>query len=1649
MKKITLLLFVLCCFATASAQYVFSPIAGPTNVASGTPVTIELNDVANSAGVTPSSTGSYNRFTVTVDWVAGGGNPWSAEADLTFTTTAGSLTIDPPTDGGGFNGDATTLTFEGELAGVYDPTVDGFIELVFNQSFGGSDADWSNIVVTLLESPTCITPSGMSTGAVTSTTAELNWIAGDSETDWDIEYNSVDDFTPGNGEEEASLNITGSPTASLSGLTAVTTYFVYYRANCGGSDGSSEWAGPFTFETLCDVFTPNYVEDFAELVGFAQIIPDCWEEADAGDVTTGPQNLGTSSWVADEFNNTGTGDGAYKINLWLASKSDWIISPQFDLTGGPFQVDFDFAIAPFGQSTAGTLGSDDFVQLLITTDNGATWTVLQTFDSNSTVPAGGTQVVEDLTAYAGQIVQFGILGSEGTVDDPEDNDVFVDNFRVREIPNCPEPNDVIVSNITESTADISWSSSVPPATAWEYVVSPAGTGEPTGPGTEVTETNVSIDNLDPDTDYEFWVRAICGSDSSIWVGPVNFSTTLLLNFTVDCDAGPVNTNFCYFNDIDDDPSVATFTYTSSNGLPLNLTFNQGQLEGCCDELVVIDSDGTELFNDNLTDVSGLTFQSSGDTISWYINSDFSVSCESSGFTPFDVTVACATCINPQASYQIVSDCENADQFFIDVNVTSIGDATSLTISNDFDANTIAVTETGVYQTGPFPFLTDIVITVSNDQDNNCVINSDAFQLSACPPENDNPCQATVVGVNEDNSCTIFETGTVLEATDSGIGIGSCDGDDDDDVWFQFTATNEFHIIQLNNIQNEIGFGGLVHGVYSGTCDNLTEVYCSDNEGSLASGLTAGETYYIRVFSDTSAPETITFEVCIKPGFNNITVDQTSFTVDELVTDVLIGLDCAEISNITSSTGSDFGEENGIAYFTAEEGSFPFTEGVVMTTGNALEAEGPNEAGVISSGSTAWPGDDELEAIVADGPTNNASIIEFDFVAYADNISFDFFMASEEYGSDFFECNFSDAFAFLLTDENDITTNLAVIPGTNDPIFVTNVHLENSVCPAVNEEFFGEYIPEGLPPMAFNGRTTVFTASSEVNIGETYHIKLVIADEGDSAFDSGVFLRAGSFDIGEIDLGEDITVEAGTAACDGSPVTIQTTAENVEHVWFKDGFQIDGETTNILEVTEAGNYTVQIIFSPTCILQDDIIVETLPLPEVPSEVNDLFECSASPNAEFNLDDNNPVILGSLNPTDFTINYYETEEDAQNGTNPLPSQYTNLTNPQTVFASVIDNTTNCVATTSFDLVISAPTDAGPATDLVECSATGFASFDLTQNDEAVLNGQIAENFVITYHASQEDADGDVNALTSPYTNTSNPQIIYVRFETVGLDNCYSTTTFNISTEEPTFMANAIEIAECDNDDDGSAEYDLSSNVANVLGDLDASQYLVTFHATQEDADSGANDLASPYTSEPGTIFVRVESVDFVDCFVTETVQLTLNIDPMTSFTEDFDYEVCPDATSPILIEATPDNYELSDVSIRWFRGEETDPIEGETGLTLPVLEGDTYFIEVTFNDTGCVSEQGIEIVTLENCVIPQGISPNNDGLNDTFDLGSFSVSSIEIFNRYGQQIYEKANYVDEWFGQDMDGNELPVGTYFYSIVFLDGERETGWVYIQREN
>jgi len=113
---------------------------------------------------------------------------------------------------------------------------------------------------------------------------------------------------------------------------------------------------------------------------------------------------------------------------------------------------------------------------------------------------------------------------------------------------------------------------------------------------------------------------------------------------------------------------------------------------------------------------------------------------------------------------------------------------------------------------------------------------------------------------------------------------------------------------------------------------------------------------------------------------------------------------------------------------------------------------------------------------------------------------------------------------------------------------------------------------------------------------------------------------------------------------------------------------------------------------------------------------------------------------------------------------------------------------------------------------------------------------------------------------------------------------------------------------------------------------------------------------------------------------------------------------------------------------------------------LVNGD--YTNILLSYQGCVAaSSSVKIYNV--CDIPSGFSPNNDGINDSFDIAWLEALNIQIYNRYGTEVYKKANYRDEWYGVSDAGKELSVGTYYYVIEVAQRSPITGWVYINREN
>lgn len=144
---------------------------------------------------------------------------------------------------------------------------------------------------------------------------------------------------------------------------------------------------------------------------------------------------------------------------------------------------------------------------------------------------------------------------------------------------------------------------------------------------------------------------------------------------------------------------------------------------------------------------------------------------------------------------------------------------------------------------------------------------------------------------------------------------------------------------------------------------------------------------------------------------NITVEE-NLTPTQLVQNILINNPCANVSNVSVSTW-DFGNGKSFGKFTSGGSAFPFADGVILTTGRAKSAIGPNNS-IISEGPNAWQGDPDLEEALNIGQSSiNATVLEFDFMPLSNKISFDYIFASEQYllNGTQNQCNYTDGFVF--------------------------------------------------------------------------------------------------------------------------------------------------------------------------------------------------------------------------------------------------------------------------------------------------------------------------------------------------------------------------------------------------------------------------------------------------------------------------------------------------------------------------------------------------------------------------------------------------------------------------------------------------------------
>ena len=214
------------------------------------------------------------------------------------------------------------------------------------------------------------------------------------------------------------------------------------------------------------------------------------------------------------------------------------------------------------------------------------------------------------------------------------------------------------------------------------------------------------------------------------------------------------------------------------------------------------------------------------------------------------------------------------------------------------------------------------------------------------------------------------------------------------------------------------------------------------------------------------------------------------------------------SGITVSNISYSGASQSAGTFNGGTGIIGFEEGIVLSSGDIVNAVGPNKSDFITTDNQLL-GDSELDTLIEGYKTYDATILEFDFVAQSsDVISFQYVFSSDEY-NEYTNTAFNDVFGFFLNG-----ANVALLPSSDVAVSINNVNGGNPYGTSASNSKY--YINNDLNDgggsinTEMDGLTVVFSVDAHVVPGETNHIKLAIADAGDWILDSNVFLKADSF-----------------------------------------------------------------------------------------------------------------------------------------------------------------------------------------------------------------------------------------------------------------------------------------------------------------------------------------------------------------------------------------------------------------------------------------------------------------------------------------------------------------------------------------------------------
>ncbi|WP_243878660.1 T9SS type B sorting domain-containing protein [Winogradskyella pelagia] len=406
------------------------------------------------------------------------------------------------------------------------------------------------------------------------------------------------------------------------------------------------------------------------------------------------------------------------------------------------------------------------------------------------------------------------------------------------------------------------------------------------------------------------------------------------------------------------------------------------------------------------------------------------------------------------------------------------------------------------------------------------------------------------------------------------------------------------------------------------------------------------------------------------------------------------------------------------------------------------------------------------------------------------------------------------------------------------------------------------------------------------------------------------------------------------------------------------------TDNDTGCVDFATLTIRVLPNPTPTPSD-----LLPDLELCDEVNTGDGVEA-----FDLTENELLILNG--EAGVTPSYHTSAEDADSGANAIadPTVHINTASPvEDIHVRVENDVTGCYTVVEFSIIVNPLPTVVAVTDLIQCelNTDGSAQFDLTEKDTEVLGGQDPSAYTVSYHETLADAEALDNGITGLYTNTANPQEIYVAITDNATGCSVATQRFGIEVQEAAVANPGMEplvyplcddAMETDGDPtDDSVQFELSTQDGAVLDGQDPADYTVSYYATEQDALLLVNPLPDLYenVANPQVIYARVDNdtpdasgQDGSICF--DVAPMTLRVDPLPEFDLEDSYLLCvgTDGSEVVDTPVLDTGLSATDHTFEWSLDGQV--LAGETGPSLVPLQGGSYMVVVEDVVTGCLSD-----------------------------------------------------------------------------------------------